>query len=128
MTDSSTNDDSTDRRASVRETYGTLAEVGESCCETDSPDDHSCSTASENEMAGDERANANPVADASRSLALGYDGDDLEEVPDGSNLGLGCGNPVAVAALEAGESVLDLGSGGGFDCFLAAQEVGPEGR
>ncbi|NGM68076.1 arsenite methyltransferase [Natronolimnobius sp. AArcel1] len=128
MTYLSTNDDSTDRRASVRETYASLASTGEGCCETDAPDDHSCSTASENETVGDESTNANPVADESRSLALGYDGDDLEEAPDGSNLGLGCGNPVAVAALEEGESVLDLGSGGGFDCFLAAQEVGPEGQ
>lgn len=62
-----------------------------------------------------------------RSRAIGYDDDALSEAPDGANLGLGCGNPVAIAGLESGETVLDLGSGGGFDCFLAGREVGPEG-
>ena len=62
------------------------------------------------------------------SLALGYTEDDLSSVPEGSNLGLGCGNPQAIAAIGRGETVLDLGSGGGFDCFLAAQRVGPSGR
>jgi SAM-dependent methyltransferase len=49
-------------------------------------------------------------------------------VPDGANLGLGCGNPVALASLKEGETVLDLGSGAGFDCFLASQRVGPKGK
>jgi arsenite methyltransferase len=62
------------------------------------------------------------------SLALGYSSDDLAAVPEGADLGLGCGNPNAIAALRAGETVLDLGSGGGFDCFLAARAVGPTGR
>ncbi len=52
----------------------------------------------------------------------------MRSVPDGANLGLGCGNPTALASLKRGETVLDLGSGAGFDCFLAAREVGPEGR
>jgi len=65
---------------------------------------------------------------ASASLALGYSADDLASVPEGANMGLGCGNPQAIAALRTGESVLDLGSGGGFDCFLAAKQVGPTGR
>lgn len=62
------------------------------------------------------------------SLALGYTADDLSAVPEGANLGLGCGNPQAIAALAPGETVLDLGSGGGFDCFLAARRVGSEGK
>lgn len=62
------------------------------------------------------------------SLDVGYDPKDLAAVPEGANLGLGCGNPVAMAALKPGETVLDLGSGAGFDAFLAAQRVGPEGR
>jgi arsenite methyltransferase len=61
------------------------------------------------------------------SRALGYSGDELSQAPEGSNLGLGCGNPQAIAALRPGETVLDLGSGGGFDCFLAARAVGPNG-
>lgn len=65
---------------------------------------------------------------AAASLALGYTGDDLAAVPEGANMGLGCGNPQAIAALKPGETVLDLGSGGGFDCFLAARQVGPTGR
>ena len=59
---------------------------------------------------------------------IGYSDDDLSAVPDGANLGLGCGNPTAIAALKAGETVLDLGSGAGFDAFLAARQVGPSGR
>ena len=63
--------------------------------------------------------------DAAR--ALGYSDEDLNAVPDAANMGLGCGNPLAIAALKPGEIVLDLGSGGGFDCFLARRQVGPEG-
>ena len=62
------------------------------------------------------------------SLAMGYTKDDLASVPEGSDLGLGCGNPQAIAALRSGETVLDLGSGAGFDCFLAASRVGRTGR
>lgn len=62
------------------------------------------------------------------SIKLGYSPDDLNAVPEGANLGLGCGNPQAIAALRPGEVVLDLGSGGGFDCFLAAQRVGKDGH
>lgn len=61
------------------------------------------------------------------SSLLGYSSSDVLSVPEGSNMGLGCGNPQAIAALKAGETVLDLGSGGGFDCFLAAQVVGEKG-
>jgi arsenite methyltransferase len=62
------------------------------------------------------------------SLGIGYRPEDLQAVPDGANLGLGCGNPVALASLRAGETVVDLGAGAGFDCFLAAKEVGATGR
>lgn len=63
----------------------------------------------------------------SASLALGYSMDELLTVPDGADLGLGCGNPQAIAGLKPGEVVLDLGSGGGLDCFLAARQVGEQG-
>jgi ubiquinone/menaquinone biosynthesis C-methylase UbiE len=62
------------------------------------------------------------------SKELGYTQEDLDSVPEGSNLGLGCGNPVALASLKEGETVLDLGSGAGFDCFLAAKRVGSQGK
>jgi SAM-dependent methyltransferase len=63
----------------------------------------------------------------SASLALGYSIDELLMVPEGADLGLGCGNPQAIADLKPGEVVLDLGSGGGLDCFLAARQVGEQG-
>ena len=59
------------------------------------------------------------------SANLGYSDEDLALAPEGANLGLGCGNPQAIADLKPGEVVLDLGAGGGFDCFLAARAVGP---
>lgn len=62
------------------------------------------------------------------SVQLGYSNEELTSVPDGSNLGLGCGNPQTIAGLQPGEVVLDLGSGGGFDCFLASRQVGETGQ
>ncbi len=62
------------------------------------------------------------------STRLGYSAEDLAAVPGGADMGLGCGNPRAIAGLKEGEVVVDLGSGGGFDCFLAAAEVGDSGR
>jgi arsenite methyltransferase len=62
------------------------------------------------------------------SQGLGYSIEDVTSVPEGANMGLGCGNPQAIAALTEGEVVLDLGSGGGFDCFLAARQVGDTGH
>ncbi len=94
-----------DVRAVVRAEYGSIARSGASCCAPGS---------------------CGPRADA--SLALGYSAEDLAAVPEGANMGLGCGNPQAIAALKSGETVLDLGAGGGFDCFLAAKQVGPSGR
>jgi SAM-dependent methyltransferase len=61
-------------------------------------------------------------------LKLGYSPEDLSSAPDGADLGLGCGNPQAIASLKPDEIVLDLGAGAGFDCFLAARQVGPSGR
>ncbi|MDR3623542.1 MAG: arsenite methyltransferase [Chlamydiales bacterium] len=66
--------------------------------------------------------------DDNYSQELGYTKEELESAPEGSNMGLGCGNPQAIAALKQGEIVLDLGAGGGFDVFLAARKVGPYGR
>ncbi|NLX49968.1 MAG: arsenite methyltransferase [Methanospirillum sp.] len=94
----------------VRKSYGEIARSGGSCC---GPSGCGCESA--------------PVQDEI-SRRLGYADEDLQAVPAGANLGLGCGNPIALASLQPGETVLDLGSGAGFDCFLAAGRVGPDGR
>ena len=98
-------------RKAVRERYGHVACGSGSCC--------SQSTS----RCGGGDATAHRI-----SRAIGYSDEDMESVPEGANLGLGCGNPVALASLKAGETVLDLGAGAGFDCFLAARNVGAQGK
>jgi arsenite methyltransferase len=71
---------------------------------------------------------ANAATSQDISKTIGYSDTDVASVPEGANLGLGCGNPIALASLKEGEVVLDLGSGAGFDCFLAASRVGPQGK
>ncbi|MEI7711571.1 MAG: arsenite methyltransferase [Rhodospirillales bacterium] len=96
--------DTADIKELVRDRYGSIASAASSCCAPATP---SCCSAS-NEM--------------------GYSATELASLPDGADLGLGCGNPQAIAALKPGETVVDLGSGAGIDCFLAARQVGPSGR
>lgn len=92
-----------DIKDSIRENYGRIArESGASCC-----------------------GGAQPGCGFN---VAGYTAAEKQAAPAGSDLGLGCGNPVAIADLRRGETVLDLGSGGGFDCFLAANAVGPDGH
>ena len=94
----------------VRIGYGKIATGSGSCCGPQSP---CCgSTVSPRDLSRD----------------IGYSDAEIEAVPEGANLGLGCGNPVALASLREGEVVLDLGAGAGFDCFLAANRVGQTGR
>jgi SAM-dependent methyltransferase len=100
-------------REMVRNRYGQAALGRQSCC--GGPETPPCGCGSE-------------ASARQQSLAMGYSEQQMADVPEGANLGLGCGNPVALAALEAGQTVLDLGAGAGFDCFLAARAVGPEGR
>lgn len=97
-------------REHVRAHYGEIAQQGSTCCST-APKQTSCCGG----------------ADA-QARTLGYSAADLAAVPEGANLGLGCGNPVAIASLKPGQTVLDLGSGAGFDAFLAACAVGPTGH
>ena len=114
------NDTSSDMiRSAVRETYGRIAQTPQpahsdagDCCSPSTPPDQSSCCASPDSV----------------SLQYGYSTDDLAVVPDGADLGLGCGNPGAIAALRPGETVLDLGSGAGFDAFLAARAVGATGQ
>ena len=94
-------------RRAVRDKYGSVAQATDTGC--------GCSISS--------CCNPGDV-----SVALGYSPEQLTAAPEGANMGLGCGNPHAIASLKEGETVLDLGSGGGFDCFLAAQAVGETGR
>jgi arsenite methyltransferase len=101
-----------DVKTAVREHYTNIARGKTACCGTAARLSNCC---------GDPQ----PIT-VSRSI--GYSDEELRTVPEGANLGLGCGNPLAFAALREGDVVVDLGSGAGFDCFLAAQRVGPSGR
>jgi arsenite methyltransferase len=98
----------------VRARYGGIAAgAGVDCC---APATSSCCRP----------ATGSPEDD--KALLMGYSAEDLAAMPEGANLGLGCGNPQAIAALKSGEVVVDLGSGAGFDCLLAARQVAPAGR
>jgi SAM-dependent methyltransferase len=92
-------------RAEVRCRYGSTT-LEESCCSAGGGD---CCTSTDTDV-------------------LGYSAEDTATVPEAANLGLGCGNPLAIASLRVGQTVVDLGSGAGFDCFLAARSVGPNGK
>ncbi|AGG06877.1 arsenite S-adenosylmethyltransferase [Dehalococcoides mccartyi] len=99
----------TDIKKLVRDEYGQIAERAASPAS-------GCSCCSSSNMA------------AESSLQAGYSPEEINSVPEGANLGLGCGNPLALAEIKEGETVLDLGSGGGFDCFLASPRVGEKGK
>ncbi|MFX0097378.1 MAG: arsenite methyltransferase [Candidatus Hodarchaeota archaeon] len=97
-------------KKAVRESYAKIAKQSGSCCGSKGPSSR----------------NPDLIKDASKKM--GYSREELEAAPEGSNLGLGCGNPVAISSLKEGDTVLDLGSGAGFDCFLAASKVGENGK
>jgi arsenite methyltransferase len=100
----------TEVKSNVRERYARVARESTSCC---GPKACGCSS---------------PASAKDISKSIGYTDEEMAAVPESANLGLGCGNPVALASLKEGETVLDLGSGAGFDCFLAARQVGKSGR
>jgi arsenite methyltransferase len=104
---------SEEMKREVRSAYGNVAEAN-----------------NKNQSCGNGRSCCGVSAkpDNGYSQELGYSTEDLDSVPEGCNMGLGCGNPQAIASLKPGESVLDLGAGGGFDVFLAAKKVGPKGK
>ena len=93
----------------VRERYTRVAQGKSSCC---GPGVSCCSVPNDEQV----------------SRLVGYSQDEIDSVPEGANLGLGCGNPTALASLREGDRVLDLGSGSGFDCFLASTKVGKSGK
>ncbi len=103
-------------RQQVRIAYAQVAQTGASCCAPAPAQSGGCCAPSEQSVA------------ELLSRGIGYSAEELAAAPEGANLGLGCGNPQAIAALKAGETVLDLGSGAGFDAFLAARQVGESGR
>jgi AhpD family alkylhydroperoxidase len=98
-------------RQKVREGYGRIAGSGGSCC---GPTPTCCGSS--------------PVASEDLAKHIGYSSEELAALPEGANMGLSCGNPNALAALQPGEVVLDLGAGGGFDVFIGGRKVGPTGR
>ncbi len=102
-----------DTKLEVRSAYGGVAEAH-----------------NQNKGCGNSRSccGVSSKPDSAYSKELGYTQEELESVPEGCNMGLGCGNPQAMASLKQGEIVLDLGAGGGFDAFLAAKQVGPSGK
>jgi len=97
-------------RKVVRERYAKIVKQDSSCC---TPQKSCC-------------GGTELIQDISKKI--GYTDAELKAAPEGANLGLGCGNPIALASLKQGETVLDLGAGAGFDCFLAARSVGDKGR
>lgn len=116
-------------RQSVRQNYARVAKANssqdlfptaEGCCGS------AASPTGQNAAAS--CCGSNDVTQQQLSTLMGYDPQDLKSAPDGSNMGLGCGNPVALASMKVGETVVDLGSGGGFDCFLSAKQVGSSGK
>ena len=117
-------------REAVRDRYGKVAKSEAAAPESD-PAASCCAPSTPN-------AQAIPMASCcsggpspsleNLSSAIGYTREDIQNVPEGANMGLGCGNPVALASLKSGETVVDLGCGGGFDCFLASKEVGETGK
>jgi SAM-dependent methyltransferase len=98
-------------REKVRTGYAAIAAGGGSCC---GPARSCCGGG------GDDAAQL--------AQAIGYDAEELAVLPEGANMGLSCGNPVVLASLNPGETIVDLGSGGGFDVFIAGRRLGPEGR
>ena len=117
-------------RQAVRERYGKIATAGSgvtgiissgSCC-------GESGTAAGKNSAASCCSGGSDVTSEQMSTLMGYSKQDLATAPEGANMGLGCGNPVALASLQTGETVVDLGSGGGFDCFLAAKQVGDAGK
>lgn len=97
-------------RKKVREGYARIATKESTCCGSKASPSGSSSNTDE------------------ISKRMGYTEEELQSVPEGANMGLGCGNPLALTSLKEGEIVVDLGSGGGFDCFLAAKRVGEKGK
>jgi SAM-dependent methyltransferase len=108
-------------RKAVRDRYGSIARSGAQDTQTEAEPATGCGC-------GCGPATGEAPVGVNYSQTIGYTSDDLSDAPAEANLDLGCGNPTALAGLQEGETVLDLGSGAGIDCFLASKQVGPTGR
>ncbi len=116
-------------RQAVRERYGKVA-ISNNLADITGPETPCCGesgTSTENASAAS-CCGSPEITSQQLSTLMGYSKEDIANAPEGANMGLGCGNPVALASLKPGETVVDLGSGGGFDCFLAAKQVGSTGQ
>ena len=100
-------------KKNVRERYASVVTEGTSCCGSPAADSTAC---------------CGTAPEVERSETVGYSKEELDSLPEGANLGLGCGNPLAFSSIREGDTVVDLGSGGGIDCFLAAKQVGDTGN
>jgi ubiquinone/menaquinone biosynthesis C-methylase UbiE len=119
-------------RQAVRERYGKIAKADDKA-PVSSQLSQAASCCGESNLTSETNSSSSCCGSSEFTMdrmaaAIGYTKEDLAGVPGGANLGLGCGNPVALASLKPGETVVDLGSGGGLDCFLAAQKVGETGK
>lgn len=118
-----------DLRSKVREGYSTIARAGSwSAAQTATAPATASGCCSPAKPGGGMCCGPTAFTPEQLAQAIGYSPDDLAATPDAANMGLSCGNPTALAALRPGETVLDLGSGGGFDCFIAGKKVGANGR
>ena len=113
-------------RRHVRERYGKIALEGGPCA--GAPESPSSGESSPGVCCAPDVSCCGQPAPGKVSEIMGYSAEELDRLPDGADMGLGCGNPVGLASLEKGQTVLDLGSGGGIDCFLAAEKVGRTGH
>ena len=117
-------------RQAVRESYGKVARSG-TIAPIIGPETSCCGQSGqtiEKAPAASCCGSSPEITSQQLSTLMGYSKEDIDSIPAGANMGLGCGNPVALASLKPGETVVDLGSGGGFDCFLAAKQVGRTGK
>ncbi len=124
--------DANDLRDKVREGYAEIARSGQWSSVQSAPAAGRDEAGSESACCGGSSGGGccgpTTLTPDQVALAVGYAGEDLTILPEGSNMGLSCGNPTALASLNLGDVVLDLGSGGGFDCFIAGPKVGAKGR
>lgn len=114
-------------RRTVRDGYSTIAKAGSWAAAQAAPASSGCCSPASAGGGGGSCCSTSSFTPDQLAQAIGYSADDLDATPESANMGLSCGNPTALASLRPGETVLDLGAGGGFDCFIAGKKVGQGG-